>query len=247
MTPTKIEWADYTLNPIVGCKHDCHYCYAKGINARFKFVKKWTEPEFFPERLNFKTPKLPKKRNYIARAFSPDKPVIFIGSMTDIFGDWINYQWIKLVLEMCASKPEVIFMFLTKNPVGALGHKFPDNCYFGVTIEGNNTKITSRRLLGLLANSCQNKFVSFEPLLGDEFIQYLKIKNELIYKNELKFEIVGAMTGKKAIKPQLEWLEKLPKHTLFYKKSMFKHFGNDYWEKVLKTAYMSEIYNDIEL
>jgi protein gp37 len=32
---TKIEWADYTWNPVTGCLHDCEYCYAKKIVNRF--------------------------------------------------------------------------------------------------------------------------------------------------------------------------------------------------------------------
>lgn len=35
MDKTKIEWADSTWNPITGCRHKCHYCYARGIANRF--------------------------------------------------------------------------------------------------------------------------------------------------------------------------------------------------------------------
>ena len=29
MNRTKIEWADYTWNPVTGCLRGCPYCYAK--------------------------------------------------------------------------------------------------------------------------------------------------------------------------------------------------------------------------
>lgn len=36
MNRSKIEWCDYTWNPVTGCKHDCPYCYARVIANRFK-------------------------------------------------------------------------------------------------------------------------------------------------------------------------------------------------------------------
>lgn len=28
---TKIDWCDSSWNPITGCLHGCHYCYARGM------------------------------------------------------------------------------------------------------------------------------------------------------------------------------------------------------------------------
>jgi hypothetical protein len=32
---TSIEWAQWSWNPLTGCKHDCPYCYARDIAKRF--------------------------------------------------------------------------------------------------------------------------------------------------------------------------------------------------------------------
>lgn len=40
MQKTKIDWCDYTWNPVTGCLHKCEYCYARKIASRFgKFCK----------------------------------------------------------------------------------------------------------------------------------------------------------------------------------------------------------------
>lgn len=35
MNKSKIEWCDYTWNPVTGCLHGCEYCYAERIAERF--------------------------------------------------------------------------------------------------------------------------------------------------------------------------------------------------------------------
>ena len=35
MNRSKIEWCDHTWNPITGCRHNCPYCYARRMTARF--------------------------------------------------------------------------------------------------------------------------------------------------------------------------------------------------------------------
>lgn len=35
MNRSKIEWCDYTWNPVTGCLHGCDYCYARRIAHRF--------------------------------------------------------------------------------------------------------------------------------------------------------------------------------------------------------------------
>ena len=35
MNRSKIEWCDHTWNPITGCRHECPYCYARTMTARF--------------------------------------------------------------------------------------------------------------------------------------------------------------------------------------------------------------------
>lgn len=123
LNKTKIEWTDYTWNPMVGCLHGCYYCYAKKINDRFGYIEKWNEPKFFPDRLKIKFPDKPSK--------------IFVGSMSDVMGNWIYSEWIEKIIEVAKANPKHIFQFLTKNPKRYKDFVFPVNCWLGVTITSN--------------------------------------------------------------------------------------------------------------
>lgn len=221
MTRTDIDWADYTINPMVGCKHNCWYCYAKRMNSRFKFVDQWTEPEFFPQRMDFKTPKIPKNRNRLAAVISPQKPVVFIGSMTDLFGTWVNTEWVKMIIEMARNKPEITFMSLTKNPKGALGYDFPENWIFGVTIDCENPKSDRNKMFDFYIVNCQHKFISAETLLGN--FKSVLMPYMLHYEAGIMpdFIIVGAMTGPGAIKTKPEWLQVFDRY-IFNNKILYK-------------------------
>ena len=154
MNKTKIEWTNYTWNPCVGCKHGCSYCYAKRMNDRFKWIENWNEPKFYPERL--KEPYKVKK---------PSK--IFVGSMCDLFGDWIDKDWIDRIILTARENPQHTFQFLTKNPKRYSKFEFPKNCWLGVTIDGTETTLEKVMRIEHLATKDNFKFVSFEPLLGD--------------------------------------------------------------------------------
>lgn len=68
MNKTKIEWCDFTINPIKGiCKNDCWYCYAKKMYKRFG----WDTHI---------------RQDYLVFSNMPKKPSrIFVGSTHDLF------------------------------------------------------------------------------------------------------------------------------------------------------------------
>jgi len=200
MNKTKIEWTDYTWNPVVGCKNGCWYCYAKRMNDRFKWIPKWDEPKFFPERLNDKMPKKPSK--------------IFVGSMCDLFGDWIPSEWIIKVIEVIENNPKHKFQFLTKNPKRYLEFNFPENCWLGITITKDNDYAGgSQKAIDILSQVPNYRFISFEPLLGDAGRLDL---------SHMYLIILGAMTGQGAILPKREWIKSIKHMNIFYKNNIKK-------------------------
>lgn len=151
MNKTSIEWVvnpdgtpGYTWNPITGCLHNCEYCYARKIAMRFQGN---FEPKFHPERLD--QPVKIKKPS-----------TIFVGSMADVFGNWIPDIWIEQILEIIENCPQHIFLTLTKNGSNICFAE-TNNVWYGQTHTGRKEDIHwGIRIL-------HPNYISFEPLLGD--------------------------------------------------------------------------------
>lgn len=178
MNKTKIEWADYTWNPITGCSKisaGCKNCYAYAITNRFNggdFAVK-----FHPERL--KDPIKIKK---------PSR--IFVCSMADFFHDDVKQEWQEKILKVVKDCPQHTFYILTKRPSNmacVLGVDDIPNLWLGVSVE-NQTRADDR-ILDLMNQThfFNRAFISIEPMLE-------KIVLPDIAK-ELKWIICGAETG----------------------------------------------------
>lgn len=163
MNKSKIEWCDYTWNPVTGCLHNCSYCYAKRIATRFADGKAFPRgfyPTVHPAR--------------IIEPLAVKNPAkIFVSSMGDLFGDW-NWKGpnnltfhkeevIESVLDTIRKCPQLTFIFLTKNHLGYKKFEFPDNCWCGVTVEEQSKDF---RIQELLQVQTEVRFISIEPLLG---------------------------------------------------------------------------------
>ena len=201
MNKTKIEWCDYTWNPVVGCKRGCSYCYAKKMNDRFRWLSDFKELQYYP-----------KRRTEPSKVKTPSK--IFVGSMSDI-AFWDN-TWINNILVTCMKCDWHEFMFLTKSPSVYGNWNFSKNCWLGVTAEIPQNEILKSYIENI--SHLNNKtFVSIEPLLGTT----CKIPKEI------DLIIVGAMTGPKAIKPKPEWIQSIkdnvPEDKIFWKKNIRKY------------------------
>jgi protein gp37 len=146
---TRIEWTDFTWNPVTGCLHDCEYCYARRLTVRFpaNFPSGFS-PAFHPERLA-----------QPCRVKRPSR--FFVCSMADLFGAWVPDEWIRAVFETVRSCPRHTFQFLTKNPAGYAALDLPANAWYGTTVDGASVagRIEALRCLG------PTTFVSFEPLV----------------------------------------------------------------------------------
>jgi len=193
MNKTKIEWCDYTWNPVRGCLHDCPYCYGKRVDGRFgdgSFA-----PTFHPERLQ--QPLRAKKTSRI-----------FVGSMADLFGEWDwktgnntlpRHSVVGEILDIVDQCPQHTFIFLTKNPRGMQGFDFPANCWCGTSVE--NQEKADARIPELLRVKCKTKFISLEPILGAVDFDFVA------GPGDPDWLIIGAQTGPGAVKPNADWID----------------------------------------
>ena len=223
MGKTKIEWSDYTWNPVTGCLHNCEYCYARIFAKRFsgdirlnsadeqaikddkgRFVLE--KPFIAPSGgvLSFPFGFVPTFHKY--RLQDPENwksgQNIFVGSMSDLFGEWVPDEWIEQVFEAAKANPQHNYLFLTKNP-----RKYydlfcedklckGDNFWYGISI--------TNRDFGLPAMTEHNLFISCEPLLED-IATIFPLYNLYRYVN---WVIIGAETGNRKGKviPALGWI-----------------------------------------
>lgn len=161
LNKTKIEWCDYTHNAVTGCKHGCEFCYARKMYHRFH---RSFEPTFHPERLL-----APLQHSKPSR--------IFEGSVTDMFGEWVQGDWIINVFEMMDAAYWHDFIILTKNPYGIRklyseetswylgGGDYLPNVYLGVSVTNWSEFV---RIEMLKQQWYGPKIVSFEPLLNTD-------------------------------------------------------------------------------
>ncbi len=188
MNRTKIEWTDYSWNPITGCLHGCWYCYVKPLTRRFKKIfPNGMNPTFYPERLT--EPWNLKK---------PSK--IFVCSISDLFAPWTPEEWMTQVLESIFECPvKHTFQLLTKNPERIPPIEFPDNVWVGTTVTGENRDILN--IEAMREVRAKVRFVSFEPLLGE--VKPRSPENPLI---DIQWVIIGKLTGAKRVKLDSAWV-----------------------------------------
>lgn len=151
MNKTKIEWCNYSWNPLVGCKRGCPYCYARKIFNRFNPTMPFEQISNWDERLE-----QPLKIKKPSR--------IFVGSMSDI-EFWSKAQMIN-VLDIIKQCPKHIFIFLTKNPYAYRKFgKYPKNCWLGFTVTRREEWGRAVKMVRVKRDNL--KFINIEPILGE--------------------------------------------------------------------------------
>lgn len=237
MNNTRIDWCDSTWNPVTGCKGGCDYCYARSIANRFGGwttggVK--TTQNFFSDPPVLDSPLLlERKSGKVVKApypfaFTPtfhryrlEEPLkkrkgqnIFVGSMADLFGQWVPTKWIVEVLDICREAPQHNYLFLTKFPeryveldhLALLPHE--ENFWYGATITNAKQMKRAADSIGQLRQEVRS-FFSMEPLMEDVArSEAWEMSYNGAYANWI---IIGAMTGpgSESQQPCREWVERI--------------------------------------
>lgn len=245
---SSIEWTDATWNPIraeiaavrggragvhkgwhcVKVSPGCANCYAERMNLRLGTGERYTknatteavlDEEVLCAPLRWKKPRM-----------------IFVCSMTDLFGVWVRNAWIDEVFAIMALCPQHTFQVLTKraarmrayveNPIShhnmeyiverrwfnhdgrTVSYKrFLPNVWLGVSCEDQER--ANERIPELIQTPAAVRWVSCEPLL--ERIQFKDVPglNTLTKGPQLDWVVVGGESGRGARPMHPLWVQSL--------------------------------------
>jgi protein gp37 len=161
-----IEWARWSWNPVTGCRHNCSFCYARDIAARF--YPQGFVPTFLPERLGAPS------NTHVPSMANADIGFknVFTCSMADLFGKWVPREWIEAVLAVVRSSPEWNFLMLTKFPQRLMEFDFPPNAWVGTTVDAQaRVKVAEDAFAKVNATV---RWLSLEPLLEPLRFEHLE-------------------------------------------------------------------------
>jgi protein gp37 len=212
---TKIEWADDTVNPEMGCdgcelwhpKHGVRICYAGRQTERMLSkgpLKGWPpafdQPTIFPGRIA----QAARWRDLTGTA-RPGKPwldgmprVIFVDDMGDTFTASLPDDWLAPELPIIAASPHH-WVFLTKRPdrqrAFSLRHDLPGNVWAGTSI----TSTQDQRLRYLMRTRAAVRWVSYEPM-------WAAVDWRPWFAQGLNWLIVGGQSGPDFTPMDISWL-----------------------------------------
>ena len=213
MQKTKIEYLDYTWNPLIGCRNwfggpcgggsEFKY-WAKAMTERFEAHYPFGfDPTFWPRR--------------IAEPVKLRKPSrIGVSFMGDLFGDWL---WAKVVgnpddmmnmdeireaiigtARLC---PQHTFLFLTKCPWNLRPwNPWPQNAWVGASVTNNGQMTIALQHLSQV--KAPVRFISFEPLLG-----MIGMDDHMPMKGIVEWVITGGKSGKDKFYPPEDWIQEI--------------------------------------
>lgn len=132
------------------------------------------------------------------------KPTVF-AIWNDLFHEAVPFDFIDNIWW----QQRHIYLILTKRPqrmyeyfTHKSGHlDLINNIWLGTTAE--NQKMADDRIKHLLSIPVQNRFISFEPLLENV------IFDSLLFKNKIRWVILGAESGANKRECKIEWIEKI--------------------------------------
>lgn len=180
------QWASISFNCFYGCSHDCRYCYARQMSAKFKREKgPWNNP-------------LPNNNN-IAKKWKKRKGIIMFPTSHDITPTNMNICFESLEKMLAANNKILIVSKMHYEIAKELAQKFSkykNNLEIRITIGSDKEADLKKwepgaptfgeriKCLELLSSSGFNLSVSAEPILSVDRVDAL-IEKVVPYANEI--------------------------------------------------------------
>lgn len=229
---TKIEWADHTFNPWIGCTKispACDHCYAEAWAKRYRRAAWGTgNPRQRTCEHNWR---LPLKWNAEAER-TGIRPRVFCASLADVFDNEVPAEWRRDLFALIAATPHIDWLLLTKRisnvrrmvPMGWTWEPtprlpsagWPPHVWLGATVV--NQAEADRDIPKLLAVPAARRFLSVEPMLGPIQLRAYRSAGESpssepswtrIGPARLDWIIVGGETGPGSRPMHPDWVRSL--------------------------------------
>jgi protein gp37 len=244
MNKTAIEWTDFSANPLKfrdvtgavvwGCVHaspGCLHCYSETLAKRYGRGGPFnvqTMAGLTPFLDDAELHKMLTAKTVGGKAVSGSR--VFVGDMTDIFGEWVPDALLDGLFAVFALRPDVTFQILTKRAermrdyfavdravlldrIGAASDEWTHgtiaddawplkNVWLGVSCE--NQRFADERIPLLLQTPAAVRFISAEPLL--EGIDIAKHRPGAL---GLHWVIAGGESGAGARPAKVWWFRNL--------------------------------------
>jgi len=116
---TKIEWADHTFNPWIGCTKvgpGCDNCYAKADFDDRKHRVTWGAGQARSRTKTWGDPVRWNKQHLSFGIKHGRKQRVFCASLADVFDNEIDPQWLGDLFELIQRTPNLDWLLLTKRP-----------------------------------------------------------------------------------------------------------------------------------
>lgn len=209
---TKIEWADHTWNPWIGCTKlgaPCDNCYAEDMMDRRYGRVVWGNDG---DRVRTSASTWAQLRKWNRQAGEAGKQAfVFSLSLGDIWDKRVPMAWRREAFDRARECPNLVMLYLSKRIGNAVDMAiecggFPPNAALGATF-GNQMEYDRDRIklrdagisLGALFT-----FGSFEPLLGPVILDH----------HAPDWIIVGGESGRNARPMDIQWARDLRDQSL---------------------------------
>lgn len=200
-----ISWAKWSWNPVTGCLHGCHYCYAREIatseRTQSAFPVGFT-PLFHHERLD-------APRNTVIPEAHRNDPAfkrVFVCSMADLYGRWVPDEWINSVHESMLASPQWEYLLLTKFPARYTSVELPPNAWVGTSVDEQKRVRLAEDAFRKIDN-VKVKWLSLEPLLEPLEFSDLSMFDWVVIGAQTRTIQNGTVVPEFA--PPIEWVARI--------------------------------------
>ena len=173
---TKIEWADHTFNPWIGCTKvgaGCDNCYAKADFDDRKHRVTWGAGQARSRTKTWGDPVRWNKQHEAFFSANGSRQRVFCASLADVFDNEVPAEWRMDLFKLISDTPNLDWLILTKRVGNVMPMCSGDSLMFDVICERVwlgativNQAEADRDIPKLLAVPAAKRFLSMEPLLG---------------------------------------------------------------------------------